>query len=128
MKKWTLFLVAALAAAPAFADKKLDDAVAKAESLVDKGKPDDALKTIQHAEEAAKAAPASASALAALARAQARTKDAPTALATADKAVQAGANSGIAHVARGEALLAMGRAKDAEAEFRKALEVDPKLT
>jgi len=197
MKKWTLFLAVALAATPAFADKKLDDAVAKADSLADKGKPDEALKTIQkaaegantseaylalarfqnrlaspdeaqasvtkavelsksappdaqaealaaassmdlmhgtgrdalqHAEEAAKVAPASASAQAALARAQARTKDAPTALATADKAVQAGPNNGLAHVARGEALLAMGRAKDADAAFRKALEVDPKLT
>src|SRR5436190_1337726 len=170
MRKSIVFLAAALAATPVFADKKLDDAVAKAESLVDKGKPDDALKTIQkaaegantseaylalarfqnrlaspddaqasvakavelsrsappdaqaealaalssmdlmrgtgrdaiqHAEEAAKAAPASASALAALARAQARTK-----LATA--------------------LIAEGNAAAAEDEAKKATEADPK--
>src|SRR2546423_15609196 len=59
MKKWTLFLAAALAAAPAFADKKLDDAVAKAESLAEKGKPDDALKTIQKAAEGANPSEAS---------------------------------------------------------------------
>jgi tetratricopeptide (TPR) repeat protein len=197
MKKWMLIVAAALVATPAFADKRLDDAVAKAESMAEKGKPDDAVKVVQkaaeqantpeayialsrfqqrfaspedaqasvtkavelsasaapdvkaealatlsgldlsrgtgrdalaHAEEAAKAAPASGSALAALARAQARVKDGATALATADRAVQAAPNSGIAHVARGEALLAMGRAKDAEASFRKALEVEPKLT
>jgi Tfp pilus assembly protein PilF len=51
------------------------------------GAPADALT---HAEEAVKAAPASVSAQAALARAQARVKDGVTALATADKAVQAG--------------------------------------
>ncbi len=197
MRKWILTLAAVLVAIPALADKKLDDAVAKAESLAEKGKPEEAVKAVQkvaegsntteaylalarlqnrlaspedaqasvtkavelskaappeaqadalaalsgmdllrgtgrdalqHAEEAAKAAPNSAGALAALARAQARTKDGPTALATADRAVQAGATNGMAHVARGEALLAMGRAKDAEAAFRKALEVDPKLT
>ena len=197
MRKWILVLAATLVAAPALADKKLDDAVAKAESMAEKGKPEEAVKVIQkvaeqsnspeayvalarfqqrygslddtqtavtkavdlskaaapdvqaeslasasaldltrgtgqdalkHAEEAAKAAPNSGTALAALARAQARVKDAPTALATADKAVAAAPNSGIAHEARGEALLAMGRAKDAEAEFRKALEVEPKLT
>src|SRR5262249_33579467 len=75
-----------------------------------------------------KAAPNNASALAALARAQARSKDPNAALATADKAVAAGASSGLAHVSRGDALLALGRAKESEAEFRKALEVEPKLT
>ncbi len=197
MRKWILVLAAALVASPALADKKLDDAVAKAESMAEKGKPEEAVKVIQkvaeqsnsadayialarfqqhygslddaqtaaskavdlsksaspeaqaeslatlsgldltrgtgrdalqHAEEAAKAAPTSASALAALARAQARVTDGVTALATADRAVQAAPANGRAQLARGEALLAMGRAKDAEAAFHKALEVDPKLT
>jgi tetratricopeptide (TPR) repeat protein len=197
MRKSILILATVLVAAPVWADKKLDDAVAKAESLAEKGRPEEAVKAVQkvaeqsnsaeaylalarlqnrlaspdeaqasltkavelsrtapaevqaealsalsgmdlsystgrdaltHAEEAAKAAPNSATAQAALARAQARTKDGATALATADRAMQAGPNSGIAHVARGEALLALGRAKDAEAEFRKALELDPRMT
>ena len=42
MRKLILILAAALVAAPAFADKKLDDAVAKAESLAEKGKPEEA--------------------------------------------------------------------------------------
>ena len=37
-----------IAAAPAIAaDKRLDDAVAKAESQIEKGKPDEAVKTMQ---------------------------------------------------------------------------------
>jgi tetratricopeptide (TPR) repeat protein len=47
MRKSILILAAALAAAPAFADKKLDDAVAKAESLAEKGKPEEAVKAVQ---------------------------------------------------------------------------------
>ena len=181
MRKSISILAVILAAAPAFADKKLDDAVAKAESLAEKGKPEEGIKAVQkvaeqsnsaeayialgrlqnrlaspeeaqtslakavelsasaapevkaealaalsgqdllrgtghdaltHAEEAVKAAPANVNAQAALARAQARAKDGVTALATADKAVQAGPNSGLAHVARGEALLASSRAKE----------------
>ena len=47
MTKWTLILATVLVAAPAFADKKLDDAVAKAESMAEKGKPEEAVKVIQ---------------------------------------------------------------------------------
>ena len=47
MTKWTLILATVLVATPAFADKKLDDAVAKAESMAEKGKPEEAVKVIQ---------------------------------------------------------------------------------
>jgi tetratricopeptide (TPR) repeat protein len=184
-----------LLATPALADKKLDDAIAKAEDQLKKGKPEEAEKTLEKAvsqapspegyvalsrfeerlgnwdkagqalaqatqasssspslqsqalaaqsafslqrgtgkdalaqADAAVKAESNAESLAALARAQARAGDATTALATADKAVQAGATSGAANAARGDALLALHKNDDAAAAYRKALEVDPKLT
>ena len=185
--------LAALLATPALADKRVDDAVARAEDQILKGKPEEALKTMQklvsqqptaeayialsrvqlkaagveeaaasvakavevagagaaradalaalsamdllrgtgkdalaHAEQAAQAQ-ASPAALAALARAQARAATANVALESADRAIAAGASSADAHEAKGEALLAMGKAEDAAAAFRKALELDPKM-
>jgi len=82
---------------------------------------------LANAKQAAELAPSPAT-LAALARAQVRVQDAPASLQTADKAVAAGATSALAHEARGEALAALGRHADAVAEYRKALELDPKLT
>jgi superkiller protein 3 len=187
---WAVILVWGLLASPAFADKRLDDAVAKAEDQLQKGKSEEALKTLQkaaqqdpsaeaqlalfrlqmrlgsfddaaatlakavaaggtsaqvldaqasfdlqrgtgkdalaHADAAVKAE-ANATTLAELARAQARVGDASAALATADKAVQAAATSGLAHAARGDALLALHKNDDAVAAYRKAIEVDPKL-
>ncbi|HSB62227.1 MAG TPA: tetratricopeptide repeat protein [Vicinamibacteria bacterium] len=82
---------------------------------------------LAHAQQAVELAAAPVT-LAALARAQARMLDASSALQTADKAVAAGATSARAHEARGEALQALGRDADAEAAYRKALELDPKLT
>jgi tetratricopeptide (TPR) repeat protein len=190
-----VILAFGLLATPALADKKLDDAVAKAEDQLKKGKPDEAEKTLEKAvsqapspegyvalsrfeerlgnwdkagqalaqatqaasgnpslqaqalaaqsafalqrgtgkdalaqADAAVRAESNADSLAALARALARTGDATTALATADKAVAAGATSGAAHAARGDALLALHKNDDAAAAYRKALEVDPKLT
>ncbi|HKC10672.1 MAG TPA: tetratricopeptide repeat protein, partial [Vicinamibacteria bacterium] len=187
-----------LLAAPVLADRKVDEAVAKAEEQLQKGKPEDALKTLTklteqnppsgeaflalarlqerlgnlddaaatlaRAKDASPAGPAraevlaawagmdllrgmgkdalahateaveqvksspTASPLAALARAQARNQDAASALQTADKAVAAFPTSALAHEARGEALLGLGRAEDAAAAFRKGLEIDPKLT
>lgn len=186
-------IIAALLAGPGFADKKLDDAVAKAEEQLQKGRPDEALKTLQkavqgapssegwlalarlqerlgnlddaaksletgvsaaapgaakaealaalssfdlrvgtgkdavaHAREAIAAQPGAA-ALAALARAQVRIQDPPGALQSADKALAADANSALAHEARAEALLALGRKDEAVAGYRKALELDSKL-
>lgn len=76
---------------------------------------------VAKAEEAVKAGSTPAT-LAALAQAQARLGD-PNALATADKAVAAGATSG-ANEARGAALLSAGKAADAVAAYRKAVEMD----
>ena len=189
MKRCLAALLAlGVAAAPALAQQsKLDQAIAKADEQVLKGKPDDAVKTLTKAAaeagaegqlalgrlqerlgnlDAAAAAYTAASsgsasagalaaaanfhlrkgkaedalalaqravqagqtpaALAALARAQARMQDGPAALATADKAVAAGSDNALAHVARSEALLALFRPADAEAEARKAVEADPK--
>jgi tetratricopeptide (TPR) repeat protein len=188
-------LALGLLAAPALADKKLDEAVARAEAQLQKGKPEEAIKILEkaaqppnaegyvalarlqqrigkyedaaatatkaveasaaapdpvksqalatlamldlsrgsardalaHAEAAVKAEP-NPVALSVLARAEARVKGGSAALQTADRAVAAGANAAVAHEARGEALLAVGRNDDAAAAARKALELDPQLT
>jgi tetratricopeptide (TPR) repeat protein len=180
----------ALLASPSFAQSKLDQAVAKALEQVQKGKPEEAVKTLTKAAaeagaegqvalgrlqerlgnlEAAGAAYAQAratatgasrsviladvanftlrtgtgknalaianeavqagatpEALAAQARALLRTEDGPAALAAADKAVAAGGSTAIAHIARGEALIALGRSTEAEAALRRAIELNPK--
>jgi tetratricopeptide (TPR) repeat protein len=190
-------LTLVLLAAPTWAaDKRVDEAVARAQSHFDKGKPDEALKVAQkmasqvntaeahaayariqikagqveeaaatlakalelgasgppegraealaalsaldlirgsgkdalaHAQEAEKLQ-SNATTLAALARAQARADDPAAALQTADRAVQAAATSAAAHEARGLALLAQAKGAEADAAFRKALELDPKWT
>jgi superkiller protein 3 len=191
---WPVLALASLVAGPAWADKKLDETVAKAEAQLAKGKEDDALKLLEKAAsqaprdpetqlafaqfqtrlgklddaattyakagEAAAGAPAAIRArvlagrsafalragtvrdalalarqaveaeaggesLGALARAQARSGD-PAARATAAKAVQVAPSSAAAHLARGDALLAARLAKEAEPEFRRALELDPR--
>jgi superkiller protein 3 len=189
-----LVVLASLAGTSAYADKKLDDAVAKAEEQLQKGKPEEALKTLQKAasqaqsdpdaqlalarlnlrlgnrddagagfqkaaDVSAAAAPAAraralaaladfklrsgaarealtladqavqaeagAVALSAQARAQARLQMAE-ALATAERAVQAGASAADAHAAQGEALLAARQTAEAVAAFRRAIERDAK--
>jgi tetratricopeptide (TPR) repeat protein len=87
-----------------------------------KGSGKDALAT---ANEAVAASPTT-NALAALARALVRTEDGPGGLAAADKAVAAGASNAMAHVARGEALTALGRNAEAEQALKRAVELDPK--
>jgi superkiller protein 3 len=192
IRKRLASLAVFLLVSPAWADKKLDEAVAKAEEQLQKNRPDDAEKNLTkfvqsnpsaeawtalsrfqeklgkyddalksssqavsvaaagaakadalaaqsslelvvgtgkdalaHAQEAvnAQAVPAS---LAALARAQARVGDSAAAVQTAEKALQAGASSALAHEAKGDALLAAGRKDEAVASYRKALELDPK--
>jgi tetratricopeptide (TPR) repeat protein len=182
--------VVAFLAAPAAAQSKLDQAIAKADEQLVKGKPDDAVKTLTKAaaeagtegqialarlherigdiEAAARVyeqakgsatgaaradalaavanftlrrgkatdalaiakqaveAGATPASLAAMARAQVRTEDAVGALATADKAVAAGSGSAIAQIARGEALIAMGKNAEAETALRQAIQIDPK--
>jgi tetratricopeptide (TPR) repeat protein len=188
--------VLGLLASPARADKKLDDAVAKAEDQVAKGKPEDAVKTLEKATSqspgsesqvalgnlqaklgnfdeataayakakelsaaeppATKAATLSAvasyhlsvgtakdalaaaqgaveaqsspEALAALARAQVRTNDAPAALKTAERAIAAGPSNALAYESKGVVQASLGLQSDAVASFRKAVELDPKLT
>jgi tetratricopeptide (TPR) repeat protein len=189
-------VVLALLAAPVLADKKLDDAVAKAEEQLAKGKPEEALKTMQkaasqnatsegyialgrfqeklgsfdeaaaslnkavemsgaapgpargdayaalsalelqrgsganalaHAQKAVEGQPGPAG-LAALARAHARVGDSASALKSAQAAVQAAATSADAHESMGEALLVASKLDEAAASFRKALELDPKMT
>jgi tetratricopeptide (TPR) repeat protein len=192
MKKTLAAATAALAllASGSLAQTKLDQAVAKALEQVQKGKPEDAVKTMTKAaaeagaegqvalarlqerlgnlDEAqaaysqarttasgpgraevlaavanftlrrgtakdaltianeAVAASATANSLAAQARALARNEDGPNALVAADKAVAAGASNAMAHVARGEALTALGRNAEAEQALKRAVELDPK--
>lgn len=183
----TVLLAALVLAAPATAaQSKLDQAISKADEQVQKGKPDDAVKTLTKAaaeagaegqvalgrlqerlgnldaaaaayqaaaaggvnseglaavanftlrrgkasvalETAKKAVAAgqTAAALAALARAQARLNDS-AALDSANKAVAADGASATAQIARAEALLAAGRAPEAEAAARRAAELDPR--
>jgi tetratricopeptide (TPR) repeat protein len=176
-----------LIAGPALAQSKLDQAVSKAYDQLQKGKPEDAVKTLTKA--AGEAGPegqialgrlherigdldaaaaayaqarsagggadvlaavaaftlrtgtgkealqiareavargATAPALAAEARALVRSEDGPAALLAADKAVAADGSSVVAHVARGEALLVLGRNAEAEAALRRAVELDPR--
>jgi tetratricopeptide (TPR) repeat protein len=195
MRTTSALAVVLLLTIPALADKKVDEAVAKAEEQLLKGKAEEALKTIQklagtqsaeaqlavarlqerlgnfdeaaaalakaqelagaepgnlkaeiqaalaeeqlargsakaalaHAQEAVKLEVTPAR-LAVLARAQARAYDVAGAAQNAEKAVQAGATNALAHEARGEAMLALGRGEDAANALRKALELDPKLT
>jgi tetratricopeptide (TPR) repeat protein len=178
----------AVLASPGAAQSKLDQAVAKALEQVQKGKPEDAVKTmtkaaaeagaegqvalgrlherlgnldeaqaaynqartsgsgqaevlaavanftlrkgagaeaLKIANDAVTASP-SPSALAAKARALVRSEDGPQALEVADKAVAAGATSAMAHVARGEALTALGRHAEAEQALKRAVELDPR--
>jgi tetratricopeptide (TPR) repeat protein len=185
-----------LMANPARADKKLDDAVAKAEDQLAKGKPEEAVKTLQKAAtqspgsealvalgnlqtklgnfdeataayakakelsateppatkaatlsavasyhlsvgtakdalaaaQAAVEAQSSPEALATLARAQVRNNDAPAAQKTADQALTAGASNALAHESKGVVQASMGLLPEAIASFRKAVELDPKLT
>jgi tetratricopeptide (TPR) repeat protein len=180
---------------PLRADKRTDDAVAKAEAQLAKGKEDEAVKILQKAaaradrdpephvalarllsrlgrldeagaalaaagdlaaaappavrarvfaarsafalragtvEEAtdlarqAVAAEAGADSLAALARAQARAGDPTAARATAEKAVRSTPGAATVQIANGDALLAAHLAKEAEAAYRRAAEIEPR--
>jgi tetratricopeptide (TPR) repeat protein len=191
---WTLLALVLFTARPAWADKKLDQAVAKADAQLAKGKADEAVKILQKevaraprdpepplalmrlftrlgrrdeaaaalatageragsappsvrarvrtlqsalalregtagealafAEEAV-AASAGAESLSALARAQARLGLA-AARATADRAVAAGPDSPLAHLASGDARLAARLDAEAEAAYRRAVELEPR--
>jgi tetratricopeptide (TPR) repeat protein len=87
-----------------------------------KGTGREALRIANMAVEAAE----TATSLAARARAQVRSEDGPGALETADKAVALDATNAMAHVARAEALFAMGQNEEAETAIRKAVQLAPK--
>lgn len=195
MRLVSMLLALALGVAPrAWADKKLDDAVKKAEAQLAKGKEaeavkilqkaasqaprdpepplalarvylrlgklDDAGKAIAKAGELAGAAPAPVKArvrtiqsgfalrsgtagdalafarqaveaqaapecLAALARAQARLGDTVAARETAERAAAAAPDSAAVQAARGDALRAAWLNRDAEAAYRRALQLEP---
>jgi superkiller protein 3 len=188
--------VLGLLASTARADKRLDEAIAKAEDQLRKGRPEEAVNTLEKAAaqtpgsegqvalgnlqarlgnfdeasaafakasqltageapttqastlaavasynlsagtaaaalEAARKAvetQASVATLAVLARAQARCNDGPTALKTAERALALDAADALAHEAKGIVLAGMGLVDDSAAAFRKAVELDPKLT
>ena len=191
---WTLLALVSLAARPAWADKKLDQAVAKSEARLAKGKDAEAVEILQKAvaqaprdaeaplalmtlytrlgrrdeasaalatageragsappalrarvrtlqsalalregsasdalafAEEAVAASAGAESLSALARAQARLGLA-AARATADRALAARRDFTVAHVASGDARLAARLDAQAEAAYRRAVELDPR--
>jgi tetratricopeptide (TPR) repeat protein len=101
---------------------RADILAAVANFTLRRGKAADALAVAKQAVEAG----ATPAALAAMARAQVRMEGGPGALATAQKAVAAGSSSAIAHVAHGEALIAMAKNAEAEAALRQAIQLDPK--
>lgn len=80
---------------------------------------------LAHAQEAAKLSQ-TPEILATLARAQAKVKN-PEAVDTADKLVKANPASAAAYDALGRAQAAMGKFDEAEAAYKKAVELDPKL-
>jgi len=191
----TLAALALCAAVPVWADKRLDDAVKKADAQLAKGKEAEAVKILQKAvdqaprdpepllalaklqlglgklDEVAKAlgragelaaaapppvrarvrasqssfalragtagdalsfarqaveAQAAPESHAALARALARLGDTKAARETADQAVKAGPDSAAVQLARGDALRAAWLNEDAEAAYRRALQLEPR--
>src|SRR6185295_4711257 len=116
MKRMFAFVFAlALAGAPAFADQRVDDAFAKAKDQFQKGRPEDALKTLQKL-------PPSAEALTALGRLQELMGNFDEAIATLQKAAEMGQGA-----AKAEALAALaslelraGTAKNAIAHAEQA--------
>jgi tetratricopeptide (TPR) repeat protein len=126
MRKSILILATALVAAPAFADKKLDDAVAKADSLAEKGKPEEALKNLQKVADQS----STPEAYLALARFQQRLASPEEAQTSVAKAVELSASA--APEVRAEALAALsgldltrGTGRDALTHAEEAAKVAP---
>jgi superkiller protein 3 len=126
--KTTLSIAAALSllAGPVLADKKLDEAIAKAEEQLAKGKPEEALKTLTKEVEKNPGTLAHA----ALANLQNRLAMCDEAVASADRAVQmaasaAGPIKGQAHGVKAAIALRCGSGKDALAQAEEAAKADP---
>jgi superkiller protein 3 len=120
----TALTIVGLIATPALADKRLDDAVARAEDQIQKGKPEEALKTMQ---KVASQQPTSPEAHLALARVQQRVASIEDAAASVAKAAQLAT----AGPAKAEALAALSgidlmRApgKDALAHAEQAVQAE----
>jgi tetratricopeptide (TPR) repeat protein len=118
--------VAALLATPVLADKRLDDAVARAEDQIQKGRTDEALKTMQ---KVVSQQPTTEAYLA-LARVQQRVSTLDDAAASVSKAVEVSASAGGA--AKADALAALstmelmrGPARDALAHAEQAVQAQP---
>jgi tetratricopeptide (TPR) repeat protein len=126
MRKSISILAVLLAAAPAFADKKLDDAVAKAESLAEKGKPEEAVKAVQKVAEQSN----SAEAYVALGRLQNRLASPEEAQTSLAKAVELSASA--TPEVKAEALAALsgqdllrGTGRDALTHAEEAVKAAP---
>jgi tetratricopeptide (TPR) repeat protein len=123
MKKTLGVAVAAwLLAAPAFADKKLDDAIARADQQLQRGHPEEGVKTLQRVAEQTP----SPEAYAALSRFQWKTGDADGAAKSSTKAVELSASA--APAVRSEVLatvsgltLKRGSGKDALSQAQDAV-------
>src|SRR5258706_9128967 len=112
-------IVLALVAVPALADKKLDDAVAKAEEQLSKGKPEEALKGLQ---KTVQGSPSPEGWLQ-LARFQERLGSLDEAMKTAPAAARAasGAAKADALAAQSSLHLLVGTGKDAAAHAQEAV-------
>src|SRR5262250_998714 len=127
MRRTSAWIVVLLfAAAPAFADKKLDDAVAKAEDQLQKGKPEEAIKTLQKAADQAN----TAEAYLALARFQERAGTMDDAAAAVTKAAQLAQSADAAtkaevFAAQASLELQKGSSKEALAAAEKAVAAQP---
>ena len=117
-----LTLACALLAGPSYADKRVDDAVAKAEDQIAKGKPEEAVKTVQKL-----VSQPSAEAFTAAARLQVKLGKVEEAHQSATQAVQQAASAtpevkAAAFATLSHLELLRGTGKDAAANAQKAVE------
>ena len=121
---WTVLALVWVAAPPAWADKRLDQAVAKAESQLAKGKDAEAVKTLQKAVSQAPRDPEPALALMSLFTRLGRRDEAAAALATAAERAGSAPPAVRARVRMLQSALALreGPAADALAFAREAVE------
>ena len=117
-------LVVCAAGLPAWADKRLDDAVAKAEAQLSKGKPEEAVKVLQKAVAQAPRDPEPSLALFRMLTRLGRLDEAGTALAKAGELASTAPPGVRARVRAGQSIFAlrMGATGDALALARQAVE------
>lgn len=117
-------LVVCAPGVPAWADKRLDDAVAKAEAQLSKGKPEEAVRILQKAVAQAPRDPEPSFALFKMLVRLGRLDEAGTALAKAGELASTATASARARVRAGQAIFALrvGTASDALTWARQAVE------